>query len=263
MPRVLLIEDDPAVQKGVSLALRRRGHKLEVAASGETGLLTLERFRPDLVLLDLMLPGMSGLEVCRRIRETRQLPIIILSARGDDIDLVVGLEAGADDYIVKPASGEVIEARMKAVLRRVVPQDPATAPGRTEQTGQTLQSGQTWQTWQGTLELHGDLAVDRSALLVSKDGRELTLAPSELKLLLFLSAAPGQVFSRQHLLEQVWEHSFYGDARLVDACVMRLRGKVEDDPRRPVYIQTVRGFGYRFGPVPQPEEPRRQEDGAS
>ncbi|MFF1377599.1 response regulator [Streptomyces sp. NPDC058308] len=254
MPRVLLIEDDPAVQKGVSLALRRRGHELEVAASGETGLLTLERFRPDLVLLDLMLPGMSGLEVCRRIRETRQLPIIILSARGDDIDLVVGLEAGADDYIVKPASGEVIEARMKAVLRRVVPQDPATGPG---------------QAGQGALELHGDLAVDRSALLVSKDGRELTLAPSELKLLLFLSAAPGQVFSRQHLLEQVWEHSFYGDARLVDACVMRLRGKVEDDPRRPVYIQTVRGFGYRFGPVPAPKSPHRRpqeeprEDGAS
>ncbi|MEU5685892.1 DNA-binding response regulator [Streptomyces venezuelae] len=253
MPRVLLIEDDPAVQKGVSLALRRRGHELEVAASGETGLLTLERFRPDLVLLDLMLPGMSGLEVCRRIRETMQLPIIILSARGDDIDLVVGLEAGADDYIVKPASGEVIEARMKAVLRRVVPQDPAADSGRDGSTGRVRAHGR---------EDHGDLAVDRSALLVSKAGRELSLAPSELKLLLFLSAAPGQVFSRQHLLEQVWEHSFYGDARLVDACVMRLRGKVEDDPRRPVYIQTVRGFGYRFGPVPRPDggEQRRQDE---
>ncbi|MFH8609879.1 response regulator [Streptomyces sp. NPDC018029] len=241
MPRVLLIEDDPAVQKGVTLALRRRGHELEVAASGETGLLTLERFRPDLVLLDLMLPGISGLEVCRRIRETRQLPIIILSARGDDIDLVVGLEAGADDYIVKPASGEVIEARMKAVLRRVVPQDPAADPPRA---GQNAYAGPV------TPERHGDLSLDRSALLVSKNGQEVPLAPSELKLLLFLAAAPGQVFSRQLLLEQVWEHSFYGDARLVDACVMRLRGKVEDDPRHPVYIQTVRGFGYRFGPVP-------------
>ncbi|MEU8954698.1 response regulator transcription factor [Streptomyces sp. NPDC048518] len=241
MSRVLLIEDDPAVQKGVSLALRRRGHELEVAASGETGLLTLERFRPDLVLLDLMLPSMSGLEVCRRIRETMLLPIIILSARGDDIDLVVGLEAGADDYIVKPASGEVIEARMKAVLRRVVPQDPEAGPGRDRTAGPGRPHGQ---------ERHGDLTLDRSALLVFKEGRELALAPSELKLLLFLSAAPGQVFSRQHLLEQVWEHSFYGDARLVDACVMRLRGKIEDDPRHPAYIQTVRGFGYRFGPVP-------------
>ncbi|WP_098247603.1 response regulator [Streptomyces formicae] len=238
MSRVLLIEDDPAVRKGVTLALRRRGHEIEVAGSGETGLLALDRFRPDLVLLDLMLPGMSGLEACRRIRETRQLPIIILSARGDDVDLVVGLEAGADDYIVKPASGEVIEARMKAVLRRVVPQDPAAGSGPHGRDGLPH------------VETHGGLTVDRNALLVAKDGGELVLAPSELKLLLFLSAAPGQVFSRQHLLEQVWEHSFYGDARLVDACVMRLRGKIEDDPRKPVYVQTVRGFGYRFGPVP-------------
>ncbi|GAA0273617.1 response regulator transcription factor [Streptomyces polychromogenes] len=234
MARVLLIEDDLAVQKGVTLALKRRGHEVEVAASGETGLLLLERHRPDLVLLDLMLPGMSGLEVCRRIRESKQLPIIILSARGDDIDMVVGLEAGADDYIVKPASGEVLEARMKAVLRRVAPAPdggPGDAPAHTG------------------AERYGDLAVDRTALIVSKGGTELALAPSELKLLLFLSASPGQVHSRQQLLEQVWEHSFYGDDRLVDACVMRLRAKIEDDPRAPAYIQTVRGFGYRFGPV--------------
>ncbi|MCF3184296.1 response regulator transcription factor [Streptomyces polychromogenes] len=236
MARVLLIEDDLAVQKGVTLALRRRGHEVEVAASGETGLLLLERLRPDLVLLDLMLPGMSGLEVCRRIRESKQVPIIILSARGDDIDMVVGLEAGADDYIVKPASGEVLEARMKAVLRRVAPVPPADGGA-----GDAIPPTGT--------ERHGDLTVDRSTLIVSKDGTELALAPSELKLLLFLSASPGQVYSRQQLLEQVWEHSFYGDARLVDACVMRLRGKIEDDPRAPAYVQTVRGFGYRFGPV--------------
>ncbi|MFJ3903045.1 response regulator [Streptomyces sp. NPDC090025] len=239
MTRVLLIEDDPAVRKGVELALRRRGHEIESAASGETGLLALDRAQPELVLLDLMLPGMSGLEVCRRIRETRQIPIIILSARGDDIDMVVGLEAGADDYIVKPASGEVLEARMKAVLRRVVPPAPL-GPDGTPAAGGTPATGP---------ETHGALTVDRAALLVAKNGTELVLAPSELKLLLFLSATPGQVFSRQQLLEQVWEHSFYGDARLVDACVMRLRGKVEDDPRHPLYVQTVRGFGYRFGPL--------------
>ncbi|MFF8605763.1 response regulator [Streptomyces sp. NPDC015346] len=233
MARVLLIEDDLAVQKGVTLALKRRGHEVEVAASGETGLLALERHRPDLVLLDLMLPGMSGLEVCRRIRESKQVPIVILSARGDDIDMVVGLEAGADDYIVKPASGEVLEARIKAVLRRVAP----------------AQGGETAEPAQTGAERYGDLAVDRTALIVSKNGSELALAPSELKLLLFLSATPGQVYSRPQLLEQVWEHSFYGDARLVDACVMRLRAKIEDDPRTPVYVQTVRGFGYRFGPV--------------
>ncbi|MEU8761328.1 response regulator transcription factor [Streptomyces sp. NPDC048659] len=240
MTRVLLIEDDPAVRKGVTLALRRRGHEIETAASGETGLLALERAQPELVLLDLMLPGMSGLEVCRRIRETRQIPIIILSARGDDIDMVVGLEAGADDYVVKPASGEVLEARMRAVLRRVVAQPPGGPDGTPAGSGGGPAGGP---------ETHGALTVDRAALLVAKDGADLVLAPSELKLLLFLSATPGQVFSRQQLLEQVWEHSFYGDARLVDACVMRLRAKVEDDPRHPVYVQTVRGFGYRFGPL--------------
>ncbi|CAM3620701.1 response regulator [Streptomyces albus] len=231
MTKVLLIEDDPAVRRGVTLALRRRGHEVEEVASGEDGLASLEDFRPDLVLLDLMLPGMSGLEVCRRIRAVRQLPIIILSARGDDLDMVMGLETGADDYIVKPASGEVLEARMRAVLRRLAPQ-PSGPPGP-----------------DGPRETHGRLVLDRQALQVFKEGTELLLAPSELKLLLFLSAAPGQVFSRQQLLEQVWEHSYYGDARLVDACVMRLRAKIEDDPRRPVYVQTVRGFGYRFGPL--------------
>ncbi|MGW7020208.1 response regulator [Streptomyces decoyicus] len=238
MTRILLIEDDPAVQKGVTLALRRRGHDIEAAASGETGLLALERYRPELVLLDLMLPGMSGLEVCRRIREARQIPIIILSARGDDIDMVVGLEAGADDYVVKPASGEVLEARMRAVLRRVAPSQQAQADIPAVGAGPAAQ-----------YETHGALTMDRGGLLVFKNGTELVFAPSELKLLLFLSSAPGRVFSRQQLLEQVWEHSFYGDARLVDACVMRLRAKIEDTPRSPVYVQTVRGFGYRFGPL--------------
>ncbi|WP_411138630.1 response regulator [Streptomyces sp. C10] len=233
MARVLLIEDDPAVQEGVTLALKRRGHEVEVAVSGETGLLVLERYRPDLVLLDLMLPRMSGLEVCRRIRESKQLPLIILSARGDDIDMIVGLEAGADDYIIKPASGEIIEARMRAVLRRVVPAQDTPAAAHTA-TG---------------AEHHAELTVDRTTLVVAKNGAELALAPSELKLLLFLTATPGQVYSRHQLLEQVWEHSFYGDVRLVDACVMRLRAKIEEEPRKPVYVQTVRGFGYRFGPV--------------
>ncbi|MEX2973506.1 response regulator [Streptomyces sp. C184] len=230
MTRVLLIEDDPAVRRGVCLGLRRRGHETEAVGTGEDGLQALGPFAPDIVLLDLMLPGMSGLEVCRRIRETSQVPLVILSARGDDIDIVVGLEAGADDYVVKPASGELIEARMRAVLRRVAPAQPA-ADARERRT------------------TYGDLTIDGVGLQVHKDGQDLVLAPSELKLLLFLSAWPQQTFSRQQLLEQVWEHSYYGDARLVDACVMRLRSKIEDDPRSPRYVQTVRGFGYRFGPL--------------
>ncbi|QDY80346.1 response regulator transcription factor [Streptomyces qinzhouensis] len=227
MPRVLLIEDDPSVREGVELGLQRRGHEVAAAATGEEGLAALPEFRPDLVLLDLMLPGVNGVEVCRRIRAAGQLPIIMLTARGDDFDVVIGLEAGADDYIVKPARTEVIEARIRAVLRRI------EEPGAGRQ----------------TVERHGDLVLDRTGLTVTKSGQELALAPSELKLLLYLSAAPEQVFSRQQLLEQVWEHSYHGDARLVDACVRRLRNKVEDVPGSPRYIQTLRGFGYRFGPL--------------
>ncbi len=227
MTRVLVIEDDPAVRRGVSVGLRHRGHETVLVATGEEGLAELVASAPEVVLLDLMLPGMSGLETCRRIRAFSQVPIVILSARDDDVDVVVGLEAGADDYVVKPASAEVIEARMRAVLRRT---------GHAGPTGQPR--GQ-----------DGDLLVDRIALRVLKHGEQVAMAPTELKLLLFLSAAPEQTFSRQQLLEQVWEHSFHGDYRLVDACVMRLRAKIEDDPRSPRYVQTVRGFGYRFGPL--------------
>ncbi|MFJ3584243.1 response regulator [Streptomyces sp. NPDC090127] len=227
MPRVLLIEDDPSVREGVELGLRRRGHEVRAAATGEAGLALLTEFRPDLVLLDLMLPGMNGVQVCHRIRETSQLPIIMLTARGDDFDIVVGLEAGADDYIVKPARTEVIEARIRAVLRRI--EEPGS--GRP------------------AAEFHGELAIDRAGLTVAKSGERLALAPSELKLLLHLTAHPEQVFSRQQLLEHVWEHSYHSDARLVDACVRRLRNKIEDAPGTPRYIQTLRGFGYRFGPL--------------
>lgn len=227
MPRVLLIEDDPSVREGVELGLRRRGHEVRAAATGEAGLAALAEFRPDLLLLDLMLPGMNGVQVCRRVRERSQLPIIMLTARGDDFDVVIGLEAGADDYIVKPARTEVIEARIRAVLRRL----DGSGTGRP------------------AVEVHGDLTIDRSALTVAKGGRPLALAPSEIKLLLHLSAAPEQVFSRQQLLEHVWEHTFHADARLVDACVARLRGKIEDEAGSPRYVQTLRGFGYRFGPL--------------
>ncbi|MEU7022381.1 response regulator transcription factor [Streptomyces sp. NPDC048717] len=227
MPRVLLIEDDPSVREGVELGLRRRGHEVRAAPTGEAGLAALGEFRPDLLLLDLMLPGMNGVQVCRKVRETSQLPIIMLTARGDDFDVVVGLEAGADDYIVKPARTQVIEARIRAVLRRI--EEPGGGrPG---------------------VEFHGELAIDRVGLTVAKNGDRVALAPSELKLLLHLTAAPEQVFSRQQLLEHVWEHSFHGDARLVDACVRRLRNKIEDVPGEPRYIQTLRGFGYRFGPL--------------
>ncbi|MEU6192575.1 response regulator transcription factor [Streptomyces sp. NPDC047061] len=227
MPRVLLIEDDRAVREGVALALRRQGHELAAVATGEDGLERVRSFRPDVVVLDLMLPGMPGLDVCRRIRALDQtLPIVMATARGDDEDIVVGLEAGADDYVVKPVQARVLEARLRAVLRR--------AGGPPAEGGIPK------------IDTYGDLSVDRAGLAVARDGVPIPLAPSELRLLLTLSASPGQVFSRQQLLEAVWEHSYHGDARLVDACVRRLRAKMGEPPREPRHIQTVRGFGYRF-----------------
>ncbi|MDH6625564.1 DNA-binding response OmpR family regulator [Streptomyces sp. LBL] len=227
MPRVLLIEDDRAVREGVVLALRRQGHEVAAAETGEEGLERLRSFRPDVVVLDLMLPGMPGLDVCRGMRSLDQtLPIIMATARGDDEDIVVGLEAGADDYVVKPVRARVLEARIRAVLRRAA--GPPAEGGIPK------------------IDTYGDLSIDRAGLVVSWRGDPVALAPSELRLLLTLSASPGQVFSRQQLLEAVWEHSYHGDARLVDACVKRLRTKMGEPPREPRYIQTVRGFGYRF-----------------
>jgi len=170
---------------------------------------------------------MPGLDVCGAIRILDQtLPIIMATARGDDEDIVVGLEAGADDYVVKPVQARVLEARIRAVLRR--------ASGASAEPGIPK------------IDTYGELAVDRAGLSVARCGAPIALAPSELRLLLTLSASPGQVFSRQQLLEAVWEHSYHGDARLVDACVKRLRAKLGEPPREPRYIQTVRGFGYRF-----------------
>ncbi|MGC0416205.1 response regulator [Embleya sp. AB8] len=226
MVRVLLIEDDPAVAEGLALGLRRQGYEAQVRHTGEEGLAAVAGFDPDLVVLDLMLPGIDGFEVCRRIRHAGTLPVIMLTARNEDLDIVLGLEAGADDYVVKPVQSRVLEARIRAVLRR------------TESAGPI-----------GRREVHGDLTLDRTALTVLRAGQPVALAPSELRLLLALSAAPGRVFSRGQLLEAVWEHPFLGDSRLVDACVKRLRIKIEDADRPARYIQTVRGFGYRFGPL--------------
>ncbi|WP_156753696.1 response regulator transcription factor [Actinokineospora pegani] len=226
MPRVLLIEDDAAVRDGLRIALTYQGHEVEAVGTGEAGLAAVAADPPDVVVLDLMLPGVDGFEVCRRVRAAGDLPIIMLTARDDDIDVVAGLEAGADDYVVKPARARVLEARIRAVLRR-----GERRPGADRQ------------------ERHGDLVVDRDGLVVAKRGQPVALAPTELRLLLELSAAPGRVFSRQVLLESVWDQGYLGDSRLVDACVQRLRAKVEDDPAAPVYIRTVRGFGYRFGPL--------------
>lgn len=224
MVAILLIEDDPLVRRGLALALRRHGHDVRTAETGEDGLRDFSAARPDLVVLDLMLPGIDGFGVCSRLRAASEVPVIILTARGDDFDVVRGLEVGADDYVVKPVQPTVLDARIRAVLRRSVgPPDGVRS--------------------------HGDLQIDTNALTVSLRGQTVLLTPTELRLLLTVSGAPGRVFTRQQLLEDVWEHDYLGDSRLVDNAVQRLRAKIETDPAAPTYVQTVRGFGYRFGPV--------------
>ncbi|MEU5263499.1 response regulator transcription factor [Amycolatopsis sp. NPDC021455] len=227
MAEVLVVEDDAAVREGLQLALRRQGHVVHTAESGELGIEALVRHRPDIVVLDLMLPGMDGFETCRRMRSAGPVPIIMLTARSDDFDVVAGLEAGADDYVAKPVEPRVLDARIRAVLRRAAGERPGEPPEPSER--------------------HGDLVIDRAALEVTKRGAPVSLTPTELKLLLELSRTPGQVYSRQQILSAVWDHDYLGDSRLVDACVQRLRAKIEDVPAKPEYVQTVRGFGYRFG----------------
>ena len=208
------------------MALEGDGHRVETAASGPEALDRWRRNHADLILLDVMLPGADGLEVCRAVRRADQVPIILLTARSDPIDIVVGLESGADDYVTKPFETGVLLARIRAVLRRRSP-GPQERPRRL-----------------------GRIVVDPAAMAVTRDGQELHLTPTELRLLLELASEPGRALSRTALLERVWECSYLGDSRLVDVCVQRLRAKVEDDPARPSLIRTVRGVGYRLVPPP-------------
>jgi two-component system response regulator MtrA len=225
MTTVLLVEDDPAARQGLELALCRLGYEVRLADTGEAALDGIREAAVDVVVLDVMLPGMDGFEVCRRLRRGGDVPVIMLTARGDDFDIVGGLEAGADDYVVKPVEPRVLDARIRAVLRRTAPRVGSPA------------------------ETYGELTIDHGSLAVLLRGREVSLTPTELRLLLVLSGSPRQVFSREQLLNLVWEHDYLGDSRLVDACVQRLRAKIENRTSEPRYIQTVRGFGYRFGPV--------------
>ena len=224
MTTVLLVEDDPAARQGLELALSRLGYGVRAAATGEAALDGLGEGPVDVVVLDVMLPGVDGFEVCRRLHRDSNVPVIMLTARADDFDIVAGLEAGADDYVVKPVEPRVLDARIRAVLRRMA--------------------------WAGSpAETWDDLVIDRESLIVRRAGQPVPLTPTELRLLLVLSGSPRQVFSREQLLDLVWEQGYLGDSRLVDACVQRLRAKIESDTSEPRYIQTVRGFGYRFGPV--------------
>ena len=222
--RILLVEDDPSIREVTTLGLRQAGFEVATAADGPTG---LERFRtdaPDLVLLDIMLPRLDGLEVARAIRRDSTTPIVMLTARGDTIDVVVGLEAGADDYVRKPFEMPELVARVRAALRR---------RGRDADAGTPA-----------SLRL-GPLEIDLAGRTVARDGREVALTRTEFDLLTELAQRPGQVFSREQLLDRVWGYDYLGDSRLVDVAVGRLRAKVEADAAAPELVLTVRGAGYK------------------
>ena len=225
--RVLVVEDDDTVAEVVCRYLTRDGFEVQSVADGLEALACARRWNPDLVVLDLMLPGIDGLEVCRRLRLDGPVPIIMLTARGEESDRVVGFEVGADDYVSKPFSPRELALRVKSVLRRArsSPQGPRAG---------------------GPLSA-GDLALDPAAREATRAGRLLALTTLEFDLLHFLMRHPRQVFTREQLLEQVWGYAF-GDTSTVTVHVRRLREKVEDDPSQPRWIQTVWGSGYRFDP---------------
>jgi two-component system response regulator MtrA len=220
---LLLVEDDPSIRETTSLGLTGAGFRVTAAPDGREALLHFRRESFDLVVLDLMLPEVDGYEVCREIRRSSRVPIVMLSARSDTVDVVVGLELGADDYVTKPFEMPELVARVRAALRRA-------SSGEGEE----------------PRIVAGDLEVDPGAFRATKAGKDLELTATEFRLLLELARRPGQVFTRELLLERVWNYEYLGDSRLVDVAVQRLRGKVEDDPRSPKLISTVRGVGYRF-----------------
>ena len=214
---ILLVEDDATIREMTQLSLERDGFVVDTAADGPAGLEAFRAGSPDLVLLDVMLPGLDGVSVCRAIRESSVVPVVMLTARTDAVDVVLGLEAGADDYVTKPFEPSVLAARLRAVLRR----GPRAAP-------------------QQPLRF-GDLEIDPLGMVVTRDGQELSLTPTEYRLLLMLAENAGVVLGRERLLEEVWGYVWAGDTRLVDMHVRRLRGKVGSE-----VIETVRGAGYKM-----------------
>lgn len=233
-PRILVIEDEPSLRETLAYNLKREGYEVLTAADGLAGLALARSERPDLLVLDVMLPGMDGLEVCRVLRQEMSVPILMLTARTEEIDRVVGLEVGADDYVTKPFGMRELLARIRALLRRVRMQSQA-AEGET--------AGDVER--QKTLTF-GDLTIDPDGHQAFLRGEPLALKPKEFDLLLFLARNRGMVLSRDLILERVWDWSYSGGSRTVDVHVRWLREKIEDDPSNPERIVTVRGAGYRF-----------------
>jgi len=221
--RILAVEDDERIREAVKLALEDEGWTVEGAASGEEAVELFARHVPDVVLIDIMLPGIDGFDLCRTLRRTSDVPIVMVTARNDTHDVVAGLEAGADDYLTKPFAPKELSARIRALLRRVRP----AAPGHERL-------------------VFGELELIPEEGKVLRDGEEVHLTKTEFRLLCELAENRGKVFSREELLDKVWGYDYFGDGRLVDVHIRRLRTKVETDPAAPRHVVTVRGLGYRL-----------------
>jgi DNA-binding response OmpR family regulator len=226
--KVLVVEDDAAIREALSYNLGREGYQVDTVADGAAALAAVRQSAPDVVILDLMLPGLDGFEVTRALRKDNNVPILMLTARDDEIDRVLGLEMGADDYLTKPFSMRELLARVKAMLRRVEMEHTADRPAVAE----TVASG--------------NLAIDLARHEVTLDGAVLDLKPKDYELLLFLMQNRGRAYTREQLLEQVWGWEFSGGSRTVDVHVRWLRARIEADAEQPQRIITVRGVGYRF-----------------
>lgn len=242
---ILLVDDEPSLVEAVGYMLRREGFSVTVATSGPAALETARAIDPDLVVLDVMLPGLDGLEVCRALRAESTVPILLLSARGEEVDRVLGLELGADDYLTKPFAMRELMARVRAMLRRsrMAAADPAPQPRAPEHRENDQESP-------AVLEV-GDLVIDTARRRVTLAGQAVTLKPKEFDLLYHLAKHPGIVHSRDALLRVVWGYDYPMDTRTIDVHVRWLRQKIEADPSQPRWIETIRGVGYRF--VPQLE----------
>jgi DNA-binding response OmpR family regulator len=221
--RILLVDDDERLREIVGMALEGEGYRVRSARSAEEAREMLDREEPDLLILDVMLPGSDGFELCREIRTARGLPILMLTAKTDTVDVVVGLESGADDYVTKPFVTKELVARIRALLRRARP--PEQGAGRRIAIS--------------------DVVIEPEAATVTKGGAPVHLTKTEFKLLSTMAARPNHVFTREVLLDRVWEYDYFGDSRLVDVHIRRLRAKIEDDPREPAIVRTVRGLGYK------------------